>query len=404
MGPRMVSIEIRGYPQYIIWLNRISCVATIMCTQTRIPKMSLSENNNKGWSVPMLSHTILVVNMKVGIARQILNLDSIYDDECTDVPHEILKSQYKRQALIYHPDKNTSPDATSKFRDAKDAFDLLEGYYGYADCDDLDMEDLYDSERTFSSSHDGYVKILMSFIRSMVGTERMTEEHSMVFGMIMEKFSNCCETQAIIILRKIDADLLVKIHECLIRIRHVIHFPDTVIDTIHTIITENIRVADAANGLSEHLVLYPTLSDLFDHNVYITHRDKCRIMVPLWCSELVYDSGDGGELTVTCVPIVPQCITIESNNDITVCVQYSISDIWGKTELEILIGDKKKKIVISELKLVAQQAIVFEEQGIPRFNESDIYDVSVISSVVVIVKLTSTLSIATKSQMSASVE
>lgn len=329
--------------------------------------------------------------MQIETARRLLEIDLIYDIGEVDIPHDILKRQYKRQALIYHPDKNTSLDASHRFREIKEAFDLLEGYYGYGDCVDFDMEDLYDStseiDRTFGSSHDGYIKILVSFISSVVGTERMTSENSMVFCMVMEKISSCCETQVVIILRKIDLKLLKKIHGCLMHIRNVIHIPGTIIDTIDAIILQK-EMDNSKSDFSEHLALYPTLNDLFDCNVYVTHRNKNKIMIPLWCSELVYDSLSGGEITVTCVPIVPSNIFVDENNDIIVNVKYLISDIWEKSILNIEVGKKIITLTVSELKLQLNQTVVFEKVGIPRFNENSIYDVSVISSIVVIVTLT----------------
>ena len=36
-----------------------------------------------------------------------------------------IKKAYKKLAFKYHPDKNKSPDAESKFRDISEAYDIL---------------------------------------------------------------------------------------------------------------------------------------------------------------------------------------------------------------------------------------------------------------------------------------
>lgn len=36
-----------------------------------------------------------------------------------------IKTAYRKKASQFHPDKNTSPDAPARFREVKDAYDLL---------------------------------------------------------------------------------------------------------------------------------------------------------------------------------------------------------------------------------------------------------------------------------------
>ena len=36
-----------------------------------------------------------------------------------------IKNAYRRKASEFHPDRNASPDAAAKFRDAQEAYDLL---------------------------------------------------------------------------------------------------------------------------------------------------------------------------------------------------------------------------------------------------------------------------------------
>jgi molecular chaperone DnaJ len=73
-----------------------------------------------------------------------------------DAPLEEIKKAYRRLALQYHPDRNPSPDATEKFKEASEAFEVLadrdkrrvydtygyeglqgRGYGGIADLDDV---------------------------------------------------------------------------------------------------------------------------------------------------------------------------------------------------------------------------------------------------------------------------
>jgi hypothetical protein len=314
--------------------------------------------------------------MNINDARRILDLSPDYDDDDLDIPHDIIKKCYKRKALIYHPDKNKHPDAISSFREVKEAFDVLEIYYGYGDCEDGD--DDMDNPTHFDVSHDGYIKILMSFIRSLDDMGGMTSENKTIFRIIMDKLTDCCGKQAIVLLNKIDLDLLVKIHGILLKIQDdVFHFPDSVIELVQSIIDER-----KPNNIQERIVLCPTLDDLFDHSVYVTHRMNNKLAIPLWSSEIVYDIS-GHDITVVCIPTLPENTYIESDNDIRVYLKYDMSDIWGKDVLSMYVGNKKFDLSVSLLHVCRNQAFVFVGKGIPRFNEESIYDASDISDVII---------------------
>jgi curved DNA-binding protein CbpA len=43
----------------------------------------------------------------------------------SDAPSEEVRSAYRRKALQFHPDRNTAPEATDKFRDVQEAYETL---------------------------------------------------------------------------------------------------------------------------------------------------------------------------------------------------------------------------------------------------------------------------------------
>jgi len=43
----------------------------------------------------------------------------------SDVSSDEVRSAYRRKALQFHPDRNTDPDATDKFRDVQEAYETL---------------------------------------------------------------------------------------------------------------------------------------------------------------------------------------------------------------------------------------------------------------------------------------
>jgi DnaJ-class molecular chaperone len=63
------------------------------------------------------------MNMNVRQALQILNVGGGYIIK--DIPYSAIKTAYRKQALLFHPDKNKSDDAQEVFIEIKTAFDVL---------------------------------------------------------------------------------------------------------------------------------------------------------------------------------------------------------------------------------------------------------------------------------------
>lgn len=58
-----------------------------------------------------------------------------------DTPAENIKAAYRRKAAQFHPDRNPSPDAATKFREVQEAYELLS---------DPDRRKAYDETRRSS--------------------------------------------------------------------------------------------------------------------------------------------------------------------------------------------------------------------------------------------------------------
>jgi hypothetical protein len=68
------------------------------------------------------------MNMNVRQALQILNVGGGYIN-IKDIPYSAIKTAYRKQALLFHPDKNKSDDAQEVFIEIKTAFDVLTSAY-----------------------------------------------------------------------------------------------------------------------------------------------------------------------------------------------------------------------------------------------------------------------------------
>jgi len=122
--------------------------------------------------------------------------------------------------------------------------------------------------------------------------------------------------------------------------------------------------------------LFPTLDDLFLQKVFVYKRQ----IIPLWHHELSYD-----DFSVNCYPICPAGVSIDSENNIHVRVAMFIRVVLDRGELPVQIGPKLLTLQSAHLKLVAEQTIRFEGIGIPRINETNVLDTSVLSDIYVTV-------------------
>lgn len=311
--------------------------------------------------------------MNVSEAYKILDIN---ENEKEDIDQEILKRKYRKQALIYHPDKNKSPDALQEFHKINEAYEILEKYYKYQDYE-LELESWYEDEETeyniyqemFQRVPSGYKTILLSFLHTIVGREIFTGIQNKIFYKIIENISNSCENKAIEFLEKLDNEVLIKIYNVLDKIKNELHLSNMFLTKIEEIIQKKSKN-------TYRIVLYPILEDLFNNNIYKLIEEGQTYYIPLWMNELVYDISGGGEMIVSCVPILPENIEIDEYNNIHVIKKYKIQEIWDQEDIEILVEKRKYVIKRSQLKVVHTQIIILENQGISIGNTKEIYDIT----------------------------
>lgn len=305
--------------------------------------------------------------MVVGLftALEILELNG-------DFTVEELKKQYRLKALMYHPDKNPSADSSVKFMEIQESYEYLKKYrydYGYDtqnDCGgggDNDMDD------------DGippYKNILFSFLRGILAIEK---NHQVLFHTILERVVNSCEENALKILEKLDITILKRVYDILKKYKDVLHFDNDFFEKI-----ENIWKMRTIQN--ECVVLNPTIDDLFQEKVYKLKIDDEYYFIPLWHHKLVYDRS-GVDFFVYCVPILPENMDIDENNNVSFSVNMKIADIWSVEDIPILIGSRVFYIKRDLLKMTPIQKVVLYDEGIPKVNTQNVYDIGEHADVII---------------------
>jgi hypothetical protein len=286
-----------------------------------------------------------------------------------------LKRQYRLKALLYHPDKNKSPDAISRFQEVQESYEYLMKYQGYMDSENEtdSFEDNYEYDQMFSNiDKKGYKWILFSFLKNILNRDTQNN----ILYTIIQRISSICESSALDTLEKIDKTMLIKIYDILKKYKDAFHFTEEFIIKIENMISEKIKN-------DECIILNPTLDDLFKNNLYRLTVNKNYYCIPLWHHELVYDNS-GSDIYVKCNPILDENIEIDNKNNINVYIEYKISEIWNKKTVDIyLTKENQIKITVNLLKLVDEQSIVFSNMGISKINTENVYDVSKKSDIIV---------------------
>jgi hypothetical protein len=303
-----------------------------------------------------------------------------YNDACIlleindEINIEILKRQYRRKALQYHPDKNKSVDASEKFNNIKNAYEYL---LKYLDDPNIDEEFANPFDNIVKSE---YTKILFSFLNNILGTELQYQDiKSRIFYVIVNKIANCCENKACDLLEKMDKKILLKIYDFFFKYKDIFHFSDDFLKKVEDIISSKTKD-------DKCIILNPFIEDLFENNLYKLTENGNIYYIPLWHHELIYDNS-GSDMYVKCIPILPDNISIDSHNNIHVELKYNIRELWGKISLEFYLGKNVFSIFTDNLKLKENQVIVLQNQGISIINLENIFDISKKSNIVVYLQI-----------------
>tara|TARA_B110000285_G_scaffold130571_1_gene146695 strand:+ start:6360 stop:7259 length:900 start_codon:yes stop_codon:yes gene_type:complete len=292
-------------------------------------------------------------------ACEILDID---DNKNVDLIQ--LKQKYKTYALKYHPDKNKCSNSTNKFQEINSAYEYLCNYHE----NNNDLDEILEQNTSYSD-------ILFTFIKTIIPIDKDTD----IFYIIIQKITKVCEGKSVDFLEKIDKDMLIKIHNVIKQNQEVFHINDEYIELIENVINNKTKN-------DEVIILNPTLQDLFDNNLYRLTIDNNTYVIPLWHHELVYDNN-GNDIYVKCNPILPEDVELDENNDIHIYRNFKISDIWGKEDITVNLGDRDYTIRVNKLKLIREQTIILMNSGISYINLKKIYDVSIMTTVFIHISL-----------------
>jgi hypothetical protein len=329
--------------------------------------------------------------MNYNEAIKILQLNSI-----EPITETNLKKQYRILALKYHPDKNNSVDSLKIFQEINEAYNYLLKYVVIDKYEsDLEEEKEYDEMNNFEYcsqpiDKNSYSYHLFTFIKSVLSNEMRdyTESESQkplfnignkILFTILQKIESKCEDSMFSILEKIDKNILLKLKILLIKHKESLHIQESFFERLNHIIEEKINK-------DECIILNPSINDIIENNIYKFTLNSKLYLVPLWHHELVYDNS-GCDLYIKCIPILPDNINIDNENNIHIQLKYNIIELFDLTYKEFNIGYKECKFSINDVKLKKNQIIRLGKCGISKINTNSLYETTNISDIFVHLEL-----------------
>jgi len=283
-----------------------------------------------------------------------LNLGLDCDTSWTETD---LKRQYRKCALLFHPDKNKSSDANEKFHCVQESYEYLINHRGLEE----------DGDIKWDGGSNSYTNTLFSFLKPILESGRFKDITSKIIHTLVNYITEKCEPKALHLLQKLDKQVFCTIREILHSHKEVFYFSETFLDKIDEIYEGKLN--------ERRIILHPTIDDLFSNNLYRLVEPGGTFLVPLWHHELVYDNS-GVDLYIECVPILQEGVEIDENNNIHVSISCSLEKLWSMESIDFRLGQQRFSVLRKELMMTETQTTVIPNAGISQINTRDIYNIS----------------------------
>jgi len=295
-------------------------------------------------------------------ALQVLEIDI---DKLYTITGDQVKKQYRKLALLHHPDKNgNTVESKERFQKILEAYQLAIQVFENGD-NNFNTERKYEREE---ESKTDYNNILQMFLTQMLKGAR-----NEYLNVIVKEIVHNCKKVTLSLFEHLNKDQCLAIYHFVSKYKSVLHIHEETIETIKNILLDKFKDIQMYS-------VNPTLRDLFQNNVYKLNIAGKTYFVPLWHSELYFDPN----IIVRCIPELPEHISIDEENNILFCCTISFTSSLLKQDVyPIQIGEITLNIPIDRLFLRPNQTYTFKQMGISKIIEDDMYKVDEKSDIIV---------------------
>jgi DnaJ-domain-containing protein 1 len=289
-----------------------------------------------------------------------------------------LNKRYRIMALKLHPDKNgNTPEATTAFQELNEAYQtLLPGANPDANQANEANEANDDDNNADNAT---YSTIFMTFMKSLFKRKDRNESdrgNQVLLDLLHRIVHDYASVSVNAALDSLDPSVLFQLYETLEQYNSAVSMDARIFEEITRIIREKMQ----KNNI---VILNPSLKDVIQNNISVLQFGGQTFYVPLWHSELHYRLQDSDEkqLIVKCMPVLPDHMSIDANNELHIDVRADIKEMLNLIPgvLRIPLYDSEcVELQVRELHIQSRQTIILRNNvnGISLICATDIYDVS----------------------------
>jgi len=290
-------------------------------------------------------------------------LDVLEIDNISNLTLEGLKKKYHKLALQNHPDKNGNTlESTHHFQRIQEAYELLKREISILNGETENKETVFETTNT------GYTAILHLFIDGL-----LKGKYNEFISNIVKDIVCGCREISLKLFEDMNKEQSLAIYNFIVKYKQVLRISESILEKVREILLNKFKDMQI-------YVLNPSINDLFQNNVYKLDIDNKLYFVPLWHSELYFDS----DIIVKCNPELPDNVEIDEDNNLIITERISItSSLFIEKARAIKIGDYSFELPLDQLFVRQFQTFILKGKGISKIVENDIYEIEDKSDIIV---------------------
>ncbi len=294
-------------------------------------------------------------------------LDILEIDNIVFLTLDSLKKIYHKKALQNHPDKNgNTQESTHHFQRIQEAYELLKREISILN-EGQESQNI-DDDNIFEPSNVGYNTILHLFIDGV-----LKGKYNEFISNIVKDIASGCREISLKLFEDMNKEQSLSIYNFIVKYKQLLRISDETLEKVKEILLNKFKDMQI-------YVLNPSINDLFQNNVYKLDLDNKLYFVPLWHSELYFDS----DIIVKCNPELPKNVEIDEDNNLIITERISItSSLFVDKSRVIKIGDYSFELPLDQLFVRQFQTVVLRGKGISKIVEHDIYEIEDKSDIIV---------------------
>jgi curved DNA-binding protein CbpA len=284
-------------------------------------------------------------------------LDVLEIENISTLTLDRLKKRYHKKALQNHPDKNgNTQESTQHFQRIQEAYELLKREISILNGDT-------NQQQSVEASNVGYNAILHLFIDGIL----KGKYNDFILNIVKDIVSGCREI-SLKLFEDMNKEQSLAIYNFIVKYKQLLRISEDTLEKVKEILVNKFKDMQI-------YVLNPSINDLFQNNVYKLDIDNKLYFVPLWHSELYFDS----DIIVKCNPELPDNVEIDEENNLIITERIShnntIASLFVEKSRPIKIGDYSFELPMDQLFVRQYQTFILRGKGISKIVENDIYKV-----------------------------